>query len=71
MATDTIVRDVKDYPDADAARASLPPIYANHPYAGVWLQPGDTRGEHEVYVFSEWPAEAFAEMDWELITAPE
>lgn len=62
---DLIVRDRKDYPDADAARASLPPAFADHPFAGVWLQPGDDPELHLMYVFTTRPAASLAAAGWQ------
>lgn len=60
---DLVVRDRKDYPDADAARASLQPAYAGYPFAGVWLQPGDDP-EYLMYVFTTRPAASLAAAGW-------
>lgn len=62
---DTIVRDQKDYPDATTARASLPEMYIEYPYVGVWVQQGDPP-ECPMYVFSTQPAEYFAGQGWTL-----
>lgn len=65
MATsDTIVRDRKDYPTPEAARASLPNRYANHPYVGLWLQPGDPE-EYVMYVFSTRLEADFLDDGWQ------
>jgi hypothetical protein len=60
-AAPTIVRDVDDYPDAVAARASLPAMYAHRPYVGELLQPGDTAWMH---VFSTEPLKRFLDDGW-------
>jgi hypothetical protein len=62
---DLIVRDRKDYPDADAARASLPSIYAGFPYVGCWLQPGDPV-EYVMYVFTTREPASLAAEGWVL-----
>lgn len=53
-----IVRDLADYPDEPAARASLPEMYADLPYVGLYRLSDavDDQGhpmEAWVYVFSE------------------
>lgn len=68
--SDLIVRDQLDYPDAEAARASLPPAYADFPYAGVWLQPADDPLLHNVYVFTTRAPEQLAAVGWNLIVEP-
>lgn len=67
--SDLIVRDQADYENADMARASLPAQYREFPYAGVWLQPGDIPGLHEMYVFTTRTAEQLAADSW-VIVAP-
>lgn len=68
--SDLIVRDQADYETADLARASLPPQYREFPYAGVWLQPGDIPGLHEMYVFTTRTPNELAAEAWSLITEP-
>lgn len=62
-AAPTIVRDVADYPDADAARTSLPAMYAHRPYVGELLQPGDPDTAW-MYVFSTEPRSQFLKDGW-------
>lgn len=60
----TIVRDVQIWPTADAAKASLPDLYANHPYIGRWLQSGD---ESPAHVFSTEPPAYFLDQGWTAV----
>ena len=62
---DLVVRDRKDYPDAEAARASLQEIYADFPYVGCWLQPGDPI-EYVMYVFTTREPESLTAEGWAL-----
>lgn len=62
-AASTIVRDVADHADADAARASLPAMYANYPYVGELLQPGDPASAW-MHVFSTEPRSRFRNDGW-------
>lgn len=62
-AASTIVRDVADCADADAARASLPAMYANYRYVGELLQPGDPESAW-MHVFSTEPLAQFLKDGW-------
>lgn len=62
-AATTIVRDVADYADVDAARASLPAMYASHPYVGEMRQPGDPDSAW-MHVFSTEPRAHFRNDGW-------
>lgn len=63
---DLVVRDQKDYPDADAARASLQEEFAEYPYVGVWLQEGDDP-IYTMYVFTTRTVEDLLTAKWTLI----
>lgn len=58
-----IVRDLKDYPDPAAAASSLPELYAEVSYRGVFKL-SEMEGEEWVYVFSERPAAELVAAGW-------
>lgn len=63
---DLVVRDQKDYSDADAARTSLQEAYAEYPYVGIWLQEGDDP-IYTMYVFTTRTASDLLAARWTLI----
>ena len=64
-----IVRDRADYPDAEQARASLPDIYQEYPYVGVWLQPGDP-ADCTMYVFTTLDPDTLRAEGWDRLEEP-